>query len=52
MPRGHEPSLSWALNRYRDPRKASYMLWLGVSLSLIYFIVVTILQYTGNWGPS
>jgi len=42
--------IAWAMNRYRDPRKATYMLWLGVSLSLVYFIVVTILQYTGNWG--
>ncbi len=42
--------ISWAMNRYRDPKKATYMLWLGLSLSLIYFIVVTVLQYTGNFG--
>ncbi len=42
--------IAWAFNRYRDSRKATYMLWLGVSLTLIYFIIVTILQYTGNWG--
>lgn len=41
--------VAWAFNRYRDPRKATFMLWLGVSLSLIYIIVVEILLYTGNW---
>jgi hypothetical protein len=43
--------IAWAFNRYRNPRKATLMLWLGVSITLIYFIVVAILQYTGNWGP-
>jgi len=44
--------IAWAYNRYRDPRKATYMLWLGLSLTLIYFIVGAILQYTGAIEPS
>ena len=43
--------IAWAFNRYRNPRKATMMLWLGVSLSFVYVIVIQILQYTGNWGP-
>jgi len=42
--------IAWAFNRYRDPRKATYMLWLGISLTLVYLIIQAVLQYTGNWS--
>jgi predicted nucleic acid-binding Zn ribbon protein len=38
--------IAWAFNRYRDPRKATYMLWLGVSLTLIYLIIQAVFVYT------
>jgi uncharacterized membrane protein len=38
--------IAWAFNRYRDSRKATYMLWLGVSLTLIYLIIRSVVVST------
>ena len=40
--------IAWAYNRYRDPRKATYMLWLGLSLTLIFLIIEAVLDVTGR----
>ena len=40
--------VAWAYNRYRDSRKATYMLWLGISLTLVYIVTYQILQFVGG----
>lgn len=36
--------ISWAFNRHRNPRVASNILWLGVSLSIIIVVVGTVIR--------
>jgi len=38
--------ISWALIRYRDPNKATYMLWFGISFSVILTIVGIVVRAT------
>ena len=40
--------IAWALNRYRDPGKATSMLWLGISLTVIEIVVGVIIRVTGT----
>ena len=38
--------IAWALIRYRDSNKATYMLWFGISLSVILTIVGIVIRIT------
>jgi len=34
--------IAWAFNRHRDPRKAINILWLGISLTVIFIIIAVV----------
>ena len=38
--------IAWALTRYRDPNKATQMLWFGISLTIILVVVQIVLRFT------
>lgn len=40
--------IAWGFNRKRDPEKARSMLWLGLSLLIIGFVISLVLYMTGE----
>ena len=38
--------IAWAMNRYRDTGKATNMLWLGISLTVIEIVVAIVIRAT------
>ena len=36
--------IAWAFNRHRDPRKALNILWLGISMTII-FVIIAVVTY-------
>jgi hypothetical protein len=39
--------IAWTFNRHRDPRKATNILWLGISMTIIFiiFLVIAVATY-------
>jgi len=38
--------IAWSMNKYRDPGKATNMLWLGISLTVIEIVVIIVVRAT------
>jgi len=38
--------IAWSLTRYRDPAKATNMLWLGISLTVIETVIGIVVRAT------
>ena len=38
--------IAWSLLRYRDPNKATNLLWFGISLTVIEIIVTIVLRFS------
>ncbi len=41
-------AIAWAFNRHRDPHKATNMLWLGISLTVIILIIAVVTYQSPN----
>jgi len=36
--------IAWSLIRYRDPSKATLLLWFGISLTVIEIVVIVVIR--------